>query len=738
FLQCYGGSMEPTIQSEDRVFVENISVRNRTLKKGDIVVAKNPFRPQELICKRLVGLEGDRINRTFASFNVPKGHIWLEGDNKHNSMDSRDYGPIPYGLLVSKVIYRSYIGLVIYPNITDFLLVKSYKGLTAEEVHVVERRKKKRCGFVRSGIFTGFLVLCIVLCVVIIVVFAVQRNVQYTSKERRLISVTTGAVVSDNEACSDIGNILEQNGSATDAAIATLLCVGLLSPHSMGIGGGFFGVVTDPKRKLALYYDARETAPSRLTPEKFKESMGSTYVQRFIGVKKVGVPGEILGYWDMHQAHGKLPWKDLFQPTIDLARNGYHVSHSLARALNRIAMFGIDMRTISNFCTVYCNKDGSPLVEGDVTRSSKLANTLEGIANQGPSYMYGRDSSVTQTLVNELNAAGGNWTVSDFSDYQVRKGEAYSLDIGDVTLKTLGAPSGGPVLGLILNILSGVDLSEKHMKRNPAMIYHMIIEAMKLSYGYRNKLADPFFIPNVSQIIELMRSKEFAEHLRKKIDHKRTHNITYYTDSAQEFTEYGTAHVSVLGPEGDAVSVTSTVNTYFGSLVISNSTGIIWNNELTDFTVPTDDIQPPPLNGLQPGKRPLSSMAPAIFLDKSGDARLVVGAAGGSRITNAVAQIAARDLFMKQPIDVAVRKKRFHHQLSPNVVHYELGFPQDLINELQSRYGHKVKNSMPGTYMAVVEAISRNPVTGEITAFADERKIPGKAALLTKRIEMFI
>ncbi|XP_021353049.1 gamma-glutamyltranspeptidase 1-like isoform X2 [Mizuhopecten yessoensis] len=519
-----------------------------------------------------------------------------------------------------------------------------------------------------------------------------------------------GAVVCDHETCSEIGrDIFKKGGSAVDAAIATLLCAGLMSPHSMGIGGGNFMVIYDAETKKTLTINARETAPSGLSLEL------NTQTGPRQKALSIGVPGEVMGYWEAHRRYGRLPWKDLFRPAIDLAENGHYLAYTPRLCFEHLLRENVDLSQDKEFCKVYCDDTGKIAPEGALIKRPRLAQTLKGIADNGPAYIH--EGPVADVIAREIQSKGGVITKKDLAEYAPVVDEGISIDLGDVKLLTMGAPSGGPILGLILNILQGLKLSAESLSSTEqyTKTLHIVIEAVKLAFGERWQLGDPAFVPKMKEVVDKMTSEAFADELRSKLDQHETHESSYYTNTSFQAYDHGTAHVSVLAPDGSAVAVTSSIDYFYGSTIMSESTGIIWNNEMTDFSKDN------PRNQVQPGKRPLSSMVPSIFVDKSGLVRLVIGGAGGMSITPVVAEVSAHVLFLGDTLGKAMRRKRFYHQLEKNVLVYEKGFPQDILQSLSTEFGHEVAQ-YPG-YMAVLQAIERHPVTGEITGFPDERKI---------------
>ncbi|KAK7486427.1 hypothetical protein BaRGS_00022351 [Batillaria attramentaria] len=488
-----------------------------------------------------------------------------------------------------------------------------------------------------------------------------------------------GGVAADHTACSEVGrDILAEGGSAVDAAIAALVCVGVRQPHSMGIGGGLFLAVYKKDPHTVEMYDGRETAPAAATYD--------TYFNKSFnfGPLSVGVPGEVLAYWEAHQKHGRLPWSDLFQPTIRMAADGHPLSHSTARALGILkSVFKYDVENNAELCKMFCDESGKLKKEGDTIFMPALARTLQGIADFGPEYLYSPNSSAAINLTRDIEDMGGLVTLSDLEQYKVVKAPPVSTSLGDLTLHTLTAPSGGPVMALVLKILHGLNLGPEDLKNatTKAAMWHKVVESFKYAYADRLKLGDPAYV-NVSQLLEKMASPEYADYLRDAIDPERTYSTDHYTNiSVAPWREEGTTHIS--------------------------------HHQLL-FRV--SSASP---NYIAPGKRPLSSMAPAIIVDKDGNPRLVLGSAGGARITTINAQVTARVLWLKQTLEKAINAKRLHHQLFPNHISWEQGFPQDILGKLKE-YGHEL---VPRTsYMAVVQAVSRDPLTGEVTAFSDPRK----------------
>lgn len=510
------------------------------------------------------------------------------------------------------------------------------------------------------------------------------------------------AVAADNAECSKIGrNILKKGGSAVDSAIAAILCVGVINLHSTGIGGGGFMMVYDSHKRSAEMIDFRETAPRRAGVDLFKGDP----MNGILGGLAVAVPGELRGLEAAWKKYGKLSWEELFKPAIRIAKKGFIIPETVDIA---IGIWKNLLMKDKTFRRVFA-KNGKLLRKGDLLKRPQLAKTLQLIARAGSAEPF-YNGPMSKSIVKEVRAAGGVLTLKDLKNYKVEFRPVLKSKLDDMTLLSTPPPTAGPVLALTLNILKGYKLKQRDLEDNPVRTYHRIIEAFKFAYKYRSLLADPNYEKDVNKTVKEMMSTKLADDIRRQITDTMTHSQDYYGSRYHVPIKTGTTSLSVLAANGDAVSLTSTVNGYFGAKFLSNKLGFVYNNEMDDFSAPhvTNEfgLPPSPVNFIKPGKRPQSSAVPAIVLDKKGNVLMTIGAAGGTIITTSVAQAIMNYFWFKKNLQTSITMPRVHDQLYPNFVFAETRFPTEVVNGLIS-LGHKVNVS--DISHGVVQGIVRNP-----------------------------
>ncbi|XP_017064457.1 glutathione hydrolase 1 proenzyme isoform X3 [Drosophila eugracilis] len=531
-----------------------------------------------------------------------------------------------------------------------------------------------------------------------------------------------GAVSSDNLECSKIGSgILQKNGSAVDAAIAALLCNGLLTLQSMGIGGGHMMNVYQRDKRHATAIDAREVAPYDTDENTFDKNPE----QSFKGPLSIAVPGEVMGYYVAHEKFGQLPWSDLVAPSLNLCEKGYHVSQHMERALDAALPF---IKKHEQYQIYLNGETGKPHAAGTVVKPPKnLCKTYKLLAENGPLDLY--NGTLAKMLVDDLKDIGSVIVADDLEAYQADVMNSITMDLGDDTLYVVPPVSSGSLVAHTLAILQGYNFTEQDLatEESRALTIHRFVEAMKFAFAQRPELGDMHFI-DAREIVSQLNSPDFGDQNRAKINdsHVLPDAYAYGATSATNEDLDGTSNLVVLAPNGDAVSVTSSINAYFGSGLIGPRTGIVLNNGMNDFSVQNNYFGFPEAqtNKIAAHKRAMSSQSPVLLADSSGDMRMVIGAAGGSRIIPAVVEVIANVLWFGDDLRKAVDAPRFYHQLLPDVLEYEdSGFPDTLLKLLAKR-GHKLK-VVSRTKGSIVTAISRNATA--IYANADYRKRGGVA-----------
>nr|XP_037269201.1 scoloptoxin SSD14-like [Rhipicephalus microplus] len=501
-----------------------------------------------------------------------------------------------------------------------------------------------------------------------------------TASDSTMGNFSHWAVATDAAPCANVTrNIMKKGGNLADAAVATMLCMGVVLPHSMGIGGGFMATIYLRRSKKAMTLIARERAPGAATWDMF---VGNETLSRRGGLS-VAVPGELRGYRTLlRKLHATLNWRDHFDDAIRLARYGFPVGPHLAAALQKHK----DDLSESLKKVFWNETTNDTLAEGDLLVQADLADTLEVIANKGPDYFY--KGGIGEQMAKEIRDDGGVITEHDLKSYEAEWKEPIVADLSNGnTLFTVASPGSGAVLAGILRV--GIDALERF--NSTTLQWHRFIEACKHGYGGRSHLGDSDF-EDVKELEQNMTTPEWAAAVGNLINESTTFDDpAHYGFLNNSYPEDGgTAHATFWGDTGDVIAITSTINNHFGSK-LRTSSGVILNNQMDDFATPgmsnSYDVYPTRPNFIEPRKRPLSSMVPSVFVDCKGDAVLALGGTGGPRITSAVALVALRSLWGGYDIKEAIDRPRLHHQLIPNRVIVEPHFPQETIAELENK-GH--------------------------------------------------
>jgi gamma-glutamyltranspeptidase/glutathione hydrolase len=541
-------------------------------------------------------------------------------------------------------------------------------------------------------------------------------------------------VVSVHHLASDAGlDVLREGGNAVDAAVATGFALAVVHPAAGNLGGGGFMLLRTHDGH-ATFIDYREKAPLAATETMYQDAHGNVFPadspeSSIIGYRSIATPGSVAGMVYAERKYGKLGLARVMAPAIQLAENGFVLTAEEAHELTDpyLARFPDSKRIFQ--------RDGNLYKEGETFKQPELARTLQRIAADPDDFYHGK---IAHELVDELHKGGALLTLEDLAQFTVVERAPVTGSFHNYTVISAPPPSsGGIVLLSALNILEGYDLA-KLGDRTPASI-HFITEAYRRAYMDRSDyLGDPDYNPiPVAQLT----SKKYAEAWRAGIDpNLATPSASlvrpagflppapktpgqYHHESDQ------TTHYSVVDSEGNAVSVTTTLNNSFGSHVTAGSLGFLLNDEMDDFASKMEvpnmfGLIQGPANAIAPGKRPLSSMTPTIVLE-DGKLRFVLGSPGGARIITTVANIFLSAAEGGLNIQQAVDAPRFHHQYQPDKLYLEPGFTPETVAALQAR-GYTL--SISERHWSNGECIAVDPKTGELSAGQDQRSHYGKAA----------
>ncbi len=531
-----------------------------------------------------------------------------------------------------------------------------------------------------------------------------------------------GMVVSQNVLASEAGvQALRDGGNATDAAVATAFALAVTHPTAGNIGGGGF-LIHRTADGQALTYDFREKAPAAAHPEMWLDADGNYDDEKHHSSHlAVGVPGTVAGLFAAWEDAGTLPWARLLAPAIALAREGFTVTHGLAKSLNTTGMRRFEPYPAS---VAQFTNEGAPFVAGDTLVQSELAATLERIAKAGPKGFY--EGKTADLLVAEMAANGGIITHDDLKAYEaVRRAPILGTYRGYEIISMPPPSSGGVTMVQMLNVLEGYDLKASGF--GSARTLHLMTETMRRGYANRARyLGDPDFNPEMP--LPRLLSKAYADTLRNSIDEGQA-SVSDPASFEWGFESPETTHFSVVDGDRNAVSVTYTLEYSYGSGIVVPGAGFLLNNEMGDFNGKpglTDEsglIGTAP-NVAEPGKRMLSSMSPTIVA-KDGALFMVTGSPGGRTIINTTLQTILNVVDHGMNAQAAVDAGRIHHQWLPDRISYEAQlFSPDTLRLLEAM-GHETRAQ---GRQGVAEVIVVNPETGVLEGGVDGRAPDGGAA----------
>jgi len=545
----------------------------------------------------------------------------------------------------------------------------------------------------------------------------------------------TGIVVSSSDIAADTGAmILGRGGNAVDAAVATLFAMAVTSPSNGNIGGGGFMIVRLPNG-TATTFDYREMAPGKSTPTMYLNAKGEidmSLTQQ--GYLAPGVPGTVRGLAMAHKKFGKLPWKDVVMPAVELAAKGFRLSKSLASGLNSETIGtergGGRMKAFPASIAAYGKPGGGEWKEGETIVLSDLSKTLTAIATDGPDAFY--KGWIADRISEDMAAHGGLITKADLANYAAKERAPIKGTFNGYEIVSMPPPSsGGVALIEMLNMLEAAGLTSE--TRQSVKAIHLIIEAQRRAYLDRARfLGDTDF---VDVPIATLTSKAHAKEMMANVMPARASSSAELgkdilaSGKMPADEEMETTHISVVDKDGMAVTNTFTLEGGYGSHVVIKGTGMILNNEMGDFnkkpgtTNDTGTIGTP-ANVIAPGKRMLSSMTPAI-ISKNGKLVLVTGSPGGRTIINTVLHVVLGVTAWNLTGREAVDSPRWDHEWMPDKVTFEgEALAPAAVAELQKMGYDVVLRGEQGS----AQSIWMHPQTGTAFGIADLRSPDAKAA----------
>jgi len=527
-----------------------------------------------------------------------------------------------------------------------------------------------------------------------------------------------GMVVSSSNIASETGiSILKKGGNAIDAAIATAFALAVTHPGAGNIGGGGFMVYMN-SNGTTTSIDFREKAPLEATADMFLDSSGRLIKDsNHFSAKAIGVPGTVAGLLLAHSKYGKLPWHDVVQPAIDLASKGFEMNWSLYFDAKKYEAKSDEFPFLNSFFRI---DDGRIPEPGEIWKQPELANTLSIIRDKGHDGFY--KGEVAKEIADFMKKNHGLITMKDLAEYKAIERKPLEGSYKEYKIYTMPPPgSGGVALLEMMNIMELADF--KKLEFNSAEYVHFLAESMRRAFADRARyLGDPDFNPEMP--VDKLISKEYARKLFNSIDMQKA---SVSDPSGFSFISEGdnTTHFSVIDTEGNAVSLTYTLEYSYGSGLIAEKLGFIFNNEMGDFnpvpgiTTSSGQIGTKP-NLIEPGKRMLSSMTPTIVA-KNGKPYLIIGSPGGRTIINTVFQTILCVVEYNMNVKRAIEAMKIHHQWLPDQITYEENLLSPDTRKALEKMGHKLTGtSNLGSLMGIMYDFRNDVYVGAFDSSAGE------------------
>ena len=541
-------------------------------------------------------------------------------------------------------------------------------------------------------------------------------NVLYSQNTiKPLVESKKGMVVTTHPLASEIGlSILKKGGNAIDAAVAVNFALAVCHPAAGNIGGGGFLVYRNAKGKI-FALDYREKAPLASSRDMYLDASGQVIPDKsLIGIFSVGVPGTVAGMEEMHRKFGSLPWKELIQPSIDIARQGHALTLKEARGLNKNKSDFIKENKGNSYLINPNNMDWK---KDDILIQDDLANTLERILRDKSKGFY--QGKTAELIISEMKHLTGIITQKDLDAYKPIWRKPIVQSYKNYVIIGMPPPSsGGIALAQLMGMVKNYPLSQWGASSDSTV--QLMIEAERRVYADRAKwLGDPDFVKvPLKPLLD-------TNYIKNRISSLDFNKATLSSDvSAGQFPGYEspeTTHYSIVDAEGNAVSITTTLNNSYGSKVFVGGAGFLLNDEMDDFSAKAGapnsfGLIGSKANEIQPMKRMLSSMTPTIITEK-GKLKMVVGTPGGATIITSVFQVVLNVLEFGMNMQQAVEFPRFHHQWKPEQTRLELNRLSTNQVERLKQKGYEFSNS---TSIGLVEGILVMP-SGKLQGGADSR-----------------
>lgn len=534
------------------------------------------------------------------------------------------------------------------------------------------------------------------------------------------LPTTGGVVASDHAIASQVGAaILERGGNAVDAAAATAFALGVINPSSSGIGGGGFALVHLAAEDRTYVIDFREVGPAAIDPGDFvRDGEVQTDLSRKGGLA-VGVPGEVAGLAYMVDRFGQLELAQVVAPAAALAEDGFEAGWFLAQAADRVKD-GVEDPALRDLLL----PGGQVIEAGQTVRRPALADTLEAIGARGAAAFY--QGPIAEDLVAAVKGAGGVMTAADLAGYEVEVRKPLIGQFGEYTLHTMPLPSSGGVVVLeALGILGATGFDLTALGAGSADAYHLVAELLAHGFADRARFlgdADPAALAGRRLLVPERLAQLADEVSLERVQPHESYGDESLSPAARGAgNDAGTSHLCVVDGAGNAVALTTTVNTYFGAKILAPGSGVVLNNEIDDFSIAPGvanafGLVQSEYNLVGPGKRPLSSMSPTLVL-QGGDIAGCLGGSGGPFIISNTLQVFLNAFVFGLDAAAAVAAPRLHHQWLPNMLFVEEEIPDEVVQTLEER-GHTTKER---SGINAVQLVLRAP-DGTLEAASDPRK----------------